>query len=176
MPEKKAERPPVSVAFLLTQVGSRAAQEFGKRLAPLGFIPPDAGILRLLGRSPGISQQELARRLDMHASRLVAIIDALEKRAMVIRKPNPEDRRLYSLELTDRGRESLAAIGRVAREHDDAICAGLDPSERAQLATVLGKLAESMGLSPGVHPGYRNLRSPDVKQEGSRREDSTSRE
>lgn len=146
-----------TVAFLLAQVGARAAQEFGRLLTPLEFTPPDAGILRLLSRSPGISQQELAGRLNMHASRLVAVIDALEKRGLVARRPNPEDRRLHSLELTAVGNEALAAIGRVALAHDEAICAGLDGGERAQLAGLLKKIAERQGLAAGVHPGYRTL-------------------
>src|SRR5579863_3463971 len=99
MPDRQPEKKHTSIAFLLAQVGARAAQEFGKTLAPVGYTPPDAGILRLLGRSPGISQQELARRLDMHASRLVAVIDDLERRGLVARRSNADDRRIYSLEL-----------------------------------------------------------------------------
>jgi DNA-binding MarR family transcriptional regulator len=157
MVDRKPERKYTSTAFLLAQVGARAAQEFAKALAPLNFVPSDAGILRMLGRSPGMSQQELARRLDMHASRLVAVIDALEERGLVDRKPNAEDRRLYSLELTRAGTEALSAIGQVARAHDDAICAGLDSAERLQLGALLEKVAGRLGLTPGVHPGYRNL-------------------
>lgn len=157
MPDRKPHGDRSTVAFLLTQVGSRAAQEFGKRLEPLGFAPPDAGILRLLSRSPGISQQELARRLDMHASRLVAIIDALEKRGLVERKPNPDDRRLHSLELTAAGNEALVTIGRASMAHDEAICAALGSAEKAQLGELLRKLANGLGLTPGIHPGYRRL-------------------
>lgn len=152
-----------TVAFLLAQVGARAAQEFGKRLEPLGFAPPDAGILRLLSRSPGISQQELAGRLNMHASRLVAVIDVLEKRGLVARRPNPEDRRLHSLELTVAGNEALAVIGRVALAHDEAICAGLDEGQRSQLAELLKKIAERQGLTAGIHPGYRTLGRKDAE-------------
>jgi DNA-binding MarR family transcriptional regulator len=146
-----------SVAFLLAQVGASAAREFTKALTPLNFSPPEAGILRLLGRSPGIIQQELAKRLDMHASRLVAVIDELEKRGLVARETNPADRRVYSLRLTQTGIDALAAIGAVARTHNEAICNGLDDSERLQLAALLGKIAEQQGLTPGVHPGYQEL-------------------
>ena len=164
MPERSGRK--TSVAFLLTQIGTRAAQDFGKALAPLGLTPPDAGILRLLGSSPGLSQQELARRLDMHASRLVAIIDALEQRGIVVRKPNAEDRRVYSLELTAAGRETLAAVGLTARAHDDAVCAGLTAAESEQLGALLEKLAASLGLMPGIHPGYRRMGAPDGEKGG----------
>jgi DNA-binding MarR family transcriptional regulator len=157
MAKEQPNGPQDQVAFLLAQVGAQAAQRYAARLEPLRFTPPETGILYLLSRSPGISQQELAGRLGMHASRLVAIIDALEKRGIVRREPNPADRRVYSLELTGDGRQTLAAIGRVARAHNEAVCAALDASERAQLASLLGRIATQQGLSPGIHPGYRRL-------------------
>lgn len=146
-----------SIAFLLAQVGAGAARQFAKALEPLSFSPSDAGILRLLVRSPGISQQELAKRLDMHASRLVGVIDALEKRGLVAREPNPEDRRVYSLHLTAAGQEALSAIGTVARAHSENICAGLSEEEQLQLGAALEKIASQLGLRAGVHPGYRDL-------------------
>jgi len=145
------------VAFLLSQLGSRSAQVFANMLKPLGLSPPDAGILRLLGHSPGISQQELAGRLGMHASRLVSFIDAMEERGLVARQANESDRRIYSLQLTRAGREMLEAIGRVARAHDEAICAPLSEEERVQLGGLLKKLAQGHGLAPGIHPGYQSL-------------------
>lgn len=147
----------VSVAFLLAQVGAGVTRRFAKALEPLNFAPSDAGILRHLARSPGISQRELASQLEMHASRLVGVIDELEKRGLVAREPNPEDRRVYSLQLTDAGHEALAAIGLAAREHNEAICAGLNEAEREELGVALKKIAATLNLQPGVHPGYRDL-------------------
>ena len=147
----------IPVAFLLTQVGSGAARKFAKALEPLNFTPPDAGILRLLAPSPGLSQRELAAQLDMHASRLVGVIDTLEKRGLVAREPNATDRRVYSLHLTNAGREAMGVIGAAARTHNEDICTGLSEAEREQLGAVLEKIAARLGLRPGVHPGYRDL-------------------
>jgi DNA-binding MarR family transcriptional regulator len=161
----KKEKARTSVAFLLSQVGGRAAQEFARLIAPLNFTPPDAGILRLLSLSPGISQQDLAARLNMHASRLVAIIDALEERGLVVRVANPSDRRTYALELSNQGREAFNAIGRVSQAHEEIMCQGLSNEERAQLRALLEKLATNLGLAPGIHPGYRTLgRSQDKER------------
>ena len=157
MPNRLSDKNHAPVGFLLAQVGARAAQRFAEALAPLRFTPPDAGILRLLSRSPGISQQELAGRLDMHASRLVAVIDALESKGLVVREANANDRRIYALQLSETGRTALAEIGKVARAHDEAMCASLDPAEREQLAALLQKIAAAQGLAPGVHPGYRTM-------------------
>lgn len=157
MRHKNRQTPGITIAFLLSQVGARSAQEFGKLLASLELAPPDAGILRLLALAPGLSQQELAAKLGMHASRLVAMIDALEERRLVIRRPDASDRRVYRLELSQAGRETLSAIGRAALEHEEVMCAALSQSERTQLRRLLEKIAAGHGLAPGIHPGYRNL-------------------
>ena len=147
-------------AFLLAQVGAHAASRFAERLNALQLSPPDAGVLRLLRMSAGISQQELAARLRIHPSRLVAIVDNLEKRKFVERKVNPDDRRLYSLQLTSSGAEILGQIGKVAREHQDALLSALSSEERVELALLLHKVADQQGLRRGVHPGYQRLGKP----------------
>jgi DNA-binding MarR family transcriptional regulator len=149
--------PSPSAAWLLAQIGGHAAVKFADRLAPLKLAPPHAGILRALASSGGSSQQSLATHLDVLPSRLVALVDDLEARGLLERRDNPEDRRTYALHLTDAGREVLESIGRVAREHDQALCAALTPEEREQLSRMLLRIAEQQGLTPGVHPGYRSL-------------------
>jgi DNA-binding MarR family transcriptional regulator len=145
------------VAFLLTQVGTRSAQEFARLIEPLGLAPADAGILRFISRSDGISQQALAQALGMHASRLVLLLDDLEKRGLVVRKAHPSDRRLYSLGLTAKGDQVLLSLRGVAEEHNREVCAALTKAEAAELHSLLGKIAQHFGLEAGVHPGYRNM-------------------
>jgi DNA-binding MarR family transcriptional regulator len=147
-------------AFLLAQLGAHAASQFAERLGVLELTPADAGILRLLRSQAGLSQQELAERLQIHPSRLVAILDNLEKRGFVERRANPEDRRLYSLHLTVAGGEVLEKIGSVARKHQDALLSSVSLEERNTLATLLLKIADQQGLVRGVHPGYQRLGRP----------------
>jgi DNA-binding MarR family transcriptional regulator len=147
-------------AFLLSQLGAHAASQFAERLGVLELTPADAGILRLLRAEAGPSQQELAARLRIHPSRLVAILDNLAKRGLVERRANPDDRRLYSLHLTQAGSGALEKIGAVARQHQEALLSSLSREERNTLATLLLKLADQQGLVRGVHPGYQRMGRP----------------
>jgi DNA-binding MarR family transcriptional regulator len=149
----------VGAAFLLTQLGTHCAQAFAARIAELDLTPPQTGLLRAIGAAPGSSQQALAETLGTPATRLVALVDGLEQRGLVERRRNPSDRRLHAVHLTGDGTAVLDDIGRVAREHDDAELAALDPDERATLRALLEKVAADRGLRPGVHPGYRTLRA-----------------
>ncbi len=132
--------------------------KFAERLkAALGLAPAHAGILRALMSWGGLSQQALAAHLDVLPSRLVTLVDELESRGLVERRDKAEDRRTYALHLTEAGRAAHESVGRVAREHQQALCAALDPREQEQLAGMLARIAEQQGLTPGVHPGFKTL-------------------
>jgi DNA-binding MarR family transcriptional regulator len=152
-----SSRAATSPAFLLAQVGGHAAAKFAERLLVLGLTPPHAGILGAIDRSEGLSQQALCERLRVMPSRLVTLVDELEQRELVDRRDKPEDRRTYALHLTEKGRSTLKAIGLVAREHQQALCAALTEAEREQLAKLLRRIADQQGLTPGVHPGFSRL-------------------
>ena len=157
-PQGQPRREDASPAFLLAQVGAHAAAKFAERLGPLGLTPAHVGSLRLLAASAGVSQQEVAERLGMFPSRFVALVDELEERNLVRRLEDPRDRRAYRLEITPQAKELLQAVGRVAREHQDALLAALNAGERDVLASLLSRVADQQGLRPGVHPGFARLR------------------
>ena len=149
--------PADGLAFLLSQVGFHSSARFAERLEPLGLKPHHAGILRVVDESDGLSQQKLGERLGLFTSRLVGLIDELERLRLVERRDSPADRRTYALHLTGAGREALERIGEVSRDHQASIGAALDPAELAQLAQFLRRIAAEQGLVPGVHPGFRKL-------------------
>jgi DNA-binding MarR family transcriptional regulator len=147
----------VGAAFLLAQVGAQGARRFGERVAALGLTPADAGLLRKIAQDPGISQQALAEHLGVMPSRMVTLVDDLEGKGIVERRRSTEDRRNYELLLTDKGRQVLGEIGRIAMEHEESFCAALSKDERNQLIGLCQRIADDQGLTPGVHPGYRSL-------------------
>src|SRR5262245_43013327 len=138
-----------SASFLLAQIGAHAAARFAERLTGLGLGPPHAGTLRIIRSRPGISQQALSSILGIVPSRLVVLSDELEERGLVERRNSAEDRRVYALHLTRKGGEVFEAIGKVACAHDDAICSALSADERKTLASLLNRIADEQGLTPG---------------------------
>jgi DNA-binding MarR family transcriptional regulator len=168
-----AERPDAGsvsageLAFLLSQVGSHAAGRFAERLVPLGLVPPHVGILMVVARDDGLTQQALGEKLGVFPSRLVGLLDELEQRGLIERRDRPTDRRSYALHLTAAGRDALGQIQRVAGEHQESLCAALDASERERLADLLRRVADEQGLTPGVHPGFRRLGGPASRGPGA---------
>lgn len=155
--KSSADNPAASLPFLLAQVGAHAAMKFAERLERLDLSPPHAGLLGMLRRGGGQSQQDVAESLGMHPSRMVALVDELESKGLIERRANPDDRRVYALFITPVGEKALRDIGRVNGEHLEALCAALDASERAELASLLSRIAQEQGLRAGVHPGFARL-------------------
>jgi len=165
----RPDRPSPRTAFLLTQLGADAADRFAQRVAELGLTPRDAGAIRVLGRDPGISQRELATRLGTVPSRLVALVDELERRGFVERSRSPHDRRNYQLQLTAAGTELLGRLRVIAEAHQAEVLAPLDQDESVVLSRLLAKLAGGATIGPDGHPGYREA------ADGLRPEASSSR-
>jgi DNA-binding MarR family transcriptional regulator len=134
--------------FLLSQVAAHSASGFAKRLEPLGFKPAYFGILRVIETFDGQSQQALGEKLGMFASRLVGLLDEMEKLGLVERRNSPSDRRTYALFLTAVGKEAVAQVTRVSMQYQDA----LEPHERELLVQFLQRIATEQGLTAGVHP------------------------
>ena len=138
--------------FLLAQLGTHAHQRLAERLARLDLQPRHFGMLNHLAANEGQSQQALSRALGIHRSAVVALVDHLEHRGLAERRRDPDDRRAYTLYLTPQGSELLAELQRVAEEHEAELLTALDASERSLLISLLQRVAESQGLTAGVHP------------------------
>jgi DNA-binding MarR family transcriptional regulator len=143
-------------AFLLAQLGAHAAGQFAQRITELSLTLAQAGLLRLVARAPGQSQQAIARQLGTPPSRLVLLVDGLQERGLLERRRNPEDRRHYALYLTEGGSRFMAELGRIGSAHEADLMTGLSPQEQGVLHDLLARLAVSQGLVAGVHPGYRS--------------------
>jgi DNA-binding MarR family transcriptional regulator len=160
MTRRKASTPPADarlripgVAFLLSQLGYHSSRRWKVRLAPLGLDPRQVMVLRRLAGDEGRSQQALGDALQIPPSRMVALVDALEQRGLLRRRPSPSDRRVRTLHLTKEGRRLLSRVMEISLEHEQELCSGLQPANREQLLTLLNRLAAEQGLAEGIHPG-----------------------
>lgn len=80
-------------------------QALTRALADLEIKPPHLDILVNLYRFEGISQQELARKLLVGRSNMSMLLPQMEKRGLLKRLPDPKDKRVLRLYLTESGRE-----------------------------------------------------------------------
>jgi DNA-binding MarR family transcriptional regulator len=147
------ELPDYGVGFLLSTLGFRSHAVWAERLAPLGLDNRQAAMLLQVAAGEGQPQLAFARALTIPPSRIVALVDDLERRRLLERRSDPADRRVRTLHVTAEGREMVRRLGDVARAHEDGLCVGLDVGERGQLVALLRKAAAGLGVSTTVHAG-----------------------
>jgi DNA-binding MarR family transcriptional regulator len=153
-----AEQAPRSVGFLISQLGFFSSKGFMEALEPVGIGPREFLLMRFVQAAQGQSQQALAERLGVPASRMVAMVDHLEEAGLVERRPDPADRRVRGLYLTRKGRGALERAAKIAIDYETRLCAGINREEREQLIDLLQKLQAGQTHLKGVHPGLAQER------------------
>jgi DNA-binding MarR family transcriptional regulator len=138
---------------LLSTLGWRSHALWAERLVPLGLDSRQAAMMRHVAGAEGQSQQALAQALQIPPSRVVALVDALERRGLLRRQGDPADRRVRTLHLTAEGRSMVHALAEVSAAHEQGLCVGLDEEQRAHLLNLLKTMAAGLGLSDHVHAG-----------------------
>jgi DNA-binding MarR family transcriptional regulator len=111
-------------------------------LEHLGIDSKDFGTLRVLAHREPASQLQVAQRLGIDRTTMVAILDVLEHHGIVVRRPDPADRRRNIVELTDHGLQTYDAAEVAYREAERAFLAAISPSAAAQFRRTLRTLVD----------------------------------
>ncbi len=127
--------------------------EHVERMAALGgrtkLSPGVIKMLMRLGRQDGVSMGEMARGIGCDPSYITALVDDLDERGLARRQPSPDDRRVKTVVLTDRGR-ALAAEIDATLSVPPAAFGALSDAELRQLRDLLDKVLEHRGLTAGA--------------------------
>lgn len=152
----EAVAPPFrSVAFMLSSLGFAISRRFHQVLGPLGLEPGEFALLRAVAANEGESQNALADRLHISPSWMVAIVDQLERRELLERRPHARDRRVRNLHLAPAGKKLLRQAERHAQRFDREVGKPLDEAELRQLLELLDRVAAGIELQPGAHAAMR---------------------
>jgi DNA-binding MarR family transcriptional regulator len=123
----------------LLAIAERLRQNWGAHAAAAGLSTAQVNALLTLEPGEAVPMRSLAARLDYDASNLSVLIDRLERRGAVERRPDPADRRVKALALTAEGERLRAAFWRDLVEDPGALAPLADSDLRA-LAALLGVL------------------------------------
>jgi DNA-binding MarR family transcriptional regulator len=130
----------LEVVELVGEVVARFHQDYEEAAAEHALTGAQARLLSLLCLEP-LPMRRLAQRLKCEPSNVTGIVDRLEARGLVERRPAPADRRVKVAAATDEGRrvaQSLRESLRFAREP----LAGLSEGERVALRDALRGMLE----------------------------------
>jgi DNA-binding MarR family transcriptional regulator len=103
-----------------------------------------------LAHTAPLTQRELAERLDLEKSTISRLVAGLERRGLVTRRRNPENRRYYQLTLTQHGRAAASRLATSMHQRHAQLLAAMTQAERDALATGVTALLRALGQAPPV--------------------------
>ena len=131
-------------------------------LAPWGITPSHLRALRVLRRHGPTRLSELSDRLHIAARSATEVVDGLQGRGLVERRPDPGDRRAHRLVLTDKARPILARILALSTEVRAEAFAGLSAADGRHLIDLLGRVHGNLSerVPPLAVAEYADLDEP----------------
>jgi DNA-binding MarR family transcriptional regulator len=128
------------LAYLLKRAKVDLDTLHEQHLGPFGITARELAVLLFLdGREPE-SQQQAAVHLGVDRTTMVGLLDALEGKDLVARRPDAEDRRRNVVVLTAAGQATLRKAMRASDAAERQLLAELDDREAAQLRELLKRV------------------------------------
>jgi DNA-binding MarR family transcriptional regulator len=122
---------------------ARQLRETSKQtLAPWDINPSQLRALRAITRDGVMRLSELSDHLHIAPRSTTEVVDALESRGLVQRRPDPGDRRATLVEVTEQGASVLDAIQAARVTEAERVFGRLSPADRAHLARILRALRD----------------------------------
>jgi DNA-binding MarR family transcriptional regulator len=119
---------PLDLLALINDLARFIRTEADKRARLHGMTRAQWIILARLQRTPGMSQRELAEILEVEPITVGRLVDRLEARELVERRPDPDDRRIWRLHLLPAATPVLAALYVQRDEILHIVTDGIDPA------------------------------------------------
>jgi len=145
------ERP----GFLLRRTHQIFVSILEAEFAAAGLSPPQYAVLVALNERKDLTQGDLAPALGMNKVSISQIVQTLERKEWLVRRPDSRDKRLLRLALTPEGRKLLRKTSAMAESTYRAQLAPLDEQERALFMDLLKRLVTE--LEPHARTAFRPL-------------------
>jgi DNA-binding MarR family transcriptional regulator len=137
---------PPPLTLLLDKIARASAQRFAQSISDLDITPRHVGLLTAAARQEEPSQAELGAWLGVGPSAVVAIVDELEARGAVARRPDTVNRRRMIITVTDEGTRLLAEATRRAEKLDHDLFSGLTPEQVEAFGAATRLMAARLGV------------------------------
>ncbi|OIK05183.1 MarR family transcriptional regulator [Bacillus sp. MUM 13] len=101
---KKILKEKEPVGMLISQTSRNLLRFLALQLKEYEVTPEQWSVLKSLGIHDGVTQKELSQKTDKDQATLTRILDILERKLLIERRPNKEDRRSFLIHITEAGK------------------------------------------------------------------------
>jgi DNA-binding MarR family transcriptional regulator len=128
------------LGYLLKHAGMLLTERHERALAAWRIDARELGVLMVIDSYEPASQQQVAERLGVDRTTMVAVLDTLEAQGLLSRRPDPLDRRRNVVELTAAGQTVLTAATAASDRAEADLLAPLSDDEAATLRDLLARV------------------------------------
>ncbi|WP_407311471.1 MarR family winged helix-turn-helix transcriptional regulator [Desulfosporosinus sp. SB140] len=129
-----------SLGFIISRTHQKLSNYLTRKFKPCDITPEQWEILNRLWQKDGISQKEISEITLKDQTTLTRILDKLEYKDLIKRQTSPNDRRVFLIFLTDKGRSLEDILVKIAYEVSGEVQHGLSEEEIRQLKVLLNKI------------------------------------
>ncbi|MGP7818793.1 MarR family winged helix-turn-helix transcriptional regulator [Niallia sp. 01092] len=130
--------------FLLGKVLQQMENKFADTLTPFNIDARQYGVLLFIKENPYSSQKLISEKLRIDRTTMVSHVDHLETLGFVERTKNPNDRRAYSLIITEKGNSVLESCWGFLTSIESSVLSPLNEEEKQLLKDILIKIWSSL--------------------------------
>ncbi len=132
--------------YTIERTAKRMKQVYKRMLkeAGAGITVDQWVVLKLVSDRDGLSQLEIAEQTDKDAPTVTRIIDLLVQKELCERQADPEDRRRFSIRLTEAGRLKIKEVGPIVRAFRKRGWEGLSETDLEQLMRTLNLIYKNL--------------------------------
>lgn len=155
------------IGYLIADVGRLMRTVFERRIRQFGLTRAQWIVIARIFRRPGLNQSEIADLLEMEKASAGRLIDRMEAKGWLERRPDKSDRRMNRLHLTAKARRLHSQIWPIAEQTVDAAMSDLSRANRDAvrnaLVTVKARLVTLIDDDPMLSSSRR--RTPNKRTE-----------
>jgi len=137
---KRSKLPHQSIGFRFGNMSRKMSSLFASRLKPYGITPEQWTVLYQVYLQEGINQKELALRSGKDQPSITRILDVLDKKGFVRRKPDPGDRRAYLIYATPAVKQLMNETEPLELSLNDELIAGITDEQLETLDQIMKQI------------------------------------
>ncbi|MEQ8175953.1 MAG: MarR family transcriptional regulator [Syntrophomonadaceae bacterium] len=128
------------VCFKIGAVARKIQNYYNGVYRQYGITLGQSFILFALQQKEGLSIGNLAEKLLLDNSALTGLVDRMEKEELVLRRVDCQDRRVFLIYLTDKGRELAVTLYPIAREFNQRLNDELSNEQREAFSILMNQV------------------------------------
>ncbi|MDK9763102.1 MarR family transcriptional regulator [Vibrio sp. D420a] len=110
----------------------------------LDIAPMHVRVLKIITKKPQCTAVDIANFLDRDKAQVTRLLSALIRQELIVKEPNPEDKRSQCLAITERGKAIVDQLTEVDSEMFEKMKIGIDSDELATFERVAKAMAQNL--------------------------------